>query len=96
MLERTYSNACYGVGEEDGGEGGATTERIVSNCGKSFGQGDGEDVALEWCPRLIVILIVCHSPATFDGEGFGVGVVRPCEVVATGAAYDIRMQGYAT
>ena len=39
IIERTYSNACYGVGEGDGGEGGATTERIVSNAG--YGVGDG-------------------------------------------------------
>ena len=37
-LERT-SNARYGVGDSDGGEGGATIERIVSNA--RYGGGDG-------------------------------------------------------
>ena len=37
--ERTVSNACYGVGEDDGGEGGATMERPVSNA--RYGVGDG-------------------------------------------------------
>ena len=39
IIERTISNARYGVGEGDGGEGGAIIERIASNAG--YGVGDG-------------------------------------------------------
>ena len=44
MVERIPSNACYGVGDGYGGEGGAPIERIVSNAcygvgGAVFGNG---------------------------------------------------------
>ena len=39
--ERTFSNACYGVGDSDGSEGVATTERTVSNACYGVGEDYG-------------------------------------------------------
>ena len=41
ISEHTFSNACYGVADGDGGEGGATTERIAPNARYGVGDGDG-------------------------------------------------------
>ena len=40
-MERPFSNACYGVGEDDGGEGGAIIERTASNACYGVEEGDG-------------------------------------------------------
>ena len=42
-------------------------------------------------PRLFTrpVIIIIHVSCAFDCEDFGVGVVRPREVVAAGAGYDI-------
>ena len=92
IIERSFSNAGYGVGDGDGGEGGATLECIVSNAG--YGVGDGgrlasynQGIGSRLNNRIAVLARIVHCVPTFHYYGGEGGAIL--ERIRSNAGYGV-------